>query len=44
MEKSFLGQNKVVNYQEVVEMMLKNFQVLETRMSIKIPYLNTLVM
>jgi hypothetical protein len=35
----FLGKKKASNYQELVEVMLKNFQALGTRMSIKIHYL-----
>ena len=37
--KGFLGKKKASNYQELVEVMLKNFQALEARMSIKIHYL-----
>ena len=37
--KGFLGKKKASNYQELVEVMLKNFQALGTRMSIKIYYL-----
>ena len=37
--KEFLGNNKADNYQELVEMMLTNFQALGARMSIKVHYL-----
>ncbi|KAI6646268.1 hypothetical protein LOD99_9299, partial [Oopsacas minuta] len=35
----FLGYTKVANHQNLVEGMLKNFHILETRMSIKLHYL-----
>ena len=37
--KEFLGKNKADNYQELVEMMLTNFQALKARMSINVHYL-----